>query len=152
MTLALDLLNKWRDDAGDDPDALVEILVHVRDLRADLATFAADVEHDLIPLAEQKRWVVPGIGEVAVRKATKRNEWDNSGLTARLVALALDERVLDMTTGEYESPWEAVARVLSECARPSWRVTPLRARGITVDEFCTERDGGYSIELPPRGA
>ena len=69
---------------------------------------------------------------------------------AVLVALALDERKLDEETGEYEPAWEAVARVLMECARPNWRVTPLRARGLSVDEFCHEEHDSYSVMLPPR--
>lgn len=138
------------DVANGDRDALVRLLCDVRDFRAALASAAKDVERDLLALADEKRWVVEGLGEVTVRKQTKRNEWDSEGLTRVLVARALDERVLDESSGEYEAAHEAVARVLSECARPSWRLTPLRARGIQVDEFCTERDDGWAVELPPR--
>lgn len=133
-----------------DRDELVHWLAYLRDLKAELATFFQTVERDLMAHADERRWVTPGIGEVTVRKATKRTEWDSEALTRVLVARALDERVLDESTGEFEASHEAVARVLSECARPSWRVTPLRARGIDPSEFCAERDGGYSVELPPR--
>lgn len=133
-----------------DRDDFVRILVAVRDARAELATFARDVESELMAHAGEKRWVTDGVGEVLIRKSTKRSEWDSESLTRVLVARALDERRLNEETGEVEPPWESVARVLSECARPSWRLTPLRSRGIQIDEFCTERDDGWSVELPPR--
>lgn len=148
MTLIGDLQTELA--ATDDRDELVRLLVYIRDLRADLAMVAKDAERELLARAGERRWVVEGTGEVAVRKATKRSHWDNDGLTRCLVALALDERIVDVETGEYEPAWEAVARVLSECSRPSWRVTPLRARGLAVDEFCSETDQGWSVELPPR--
>lgn len=132
-------------------DELVRLLVELRDLRAVLATVAKDIEADLMPLATEKRWVVEGLGEVQVRRANKRTEWDSESLTRVLVARALDERILDESTGEFEASHEAVARVISECSRPSWRLTPLRARGIDETEFCHVEQGAWSIELPPRG-
>lgn len=133
-----------------DRDDLVHLLCDLRELRAGLAEFTKDVERDLMALADTKRFVVDGIGEITVRKATTRREWDHSGLTRKLVALALDERILDEETGEFEPAYEAVARVLGECARPEWRVTPLRARGVPIDEYCVETDGGYQVQLPSR--
>lgn len=128
----------------------IRILALVRDCRADLAAFAKKVEGDVLLTAGEKRFVVDGIGEVEIRRSVKRSQWDNDGLTRLLVARALDERIVDERTGEYEPAWEAVARVLSECARPSWRVTPLRTRGIQPDEFCREEPDGWSVQLPPR--
>lgn len=133
-----------------DRDDLVHLLWDLRELRAGLSAFVQDVERDLLARADTKRWITEGLGEVTVRRSTKRKEWDSDGLTRKLVALALDERIVDESTGEYEPAWEAVARVLRECARQEWRVTPLRDRGIPIDEYCAESDGGYQIQLPPR--
>lgn len=133
-----------------DRDDLVRLLIELRELRADLAIFAKDAERDLLAKADVKRWVVDDLGEVTVRRSNKRTEWDNDGLTAVVVARALDERILDESTGEYESEASAVSRVLSECSRPSWRLTPLRARGIDESEFCHVEEGAWSVELPPR--
>lgn len=130
-------------------DEAVNVLMEIRDIRADLAAIAAEVEHTLIALSTAKKFVVDGVGEVQIRKSMKRTDWDNEGLTRVLVAYALDERKLDESTGEYEPGWEAVARVLSECSRPSWRVTPLKARGLSVDEYCHEEPGFTSVQLPP---
>lgn len=134
------------------PDALAIVLGAIRDARADLAALAKKVETDLLAVAGAQRFLVDGFGEVEVRRNTKRTQWDSEALTRKLVALALDERKLNEGTGEYEPAHEAVARVLSECARPSWRVTPLRTRHIQVDEYCHEEMDGYSVQLPPRKA
>lgn len=131
-------------------DQLVHLLIAIRDVRADLASFAADVTKDLLAYADEKRFVVPGVGEVEIKKSTKRTGWDSESLTRRLVALALDERIVDESTGEYEPAWEAVARVLMDCARPTWRVTPLRARGIDESEYCVVTPDGWDVRLPPR--
>lgn len=133
------------------PDALAIILAAIRDCRAELAALAKVVEADLIATAGKKRFVVPGLGEVEVKKSKKYTHWNDRDLAAVVVARALDERVLDETSGEYEPREQAVARVLMECARPSWRLTPLRDRGIDESEFCTIEDDGWSVRLPPKG-
>lgn len=133
------------------PEALAIELAAIRDLRADLGALAHEIEGELIASAGQKRFVVEGLGEVQIRKNIKRTEWDNDGLTRVLVARALDERrEMFPGTGEFEPAHEAVARVLAECARPSWRVQPLRDHGLTVDEFCREELNGWQVQLPPR--
>lgn len=133
------------------PDDAVARLMQIRDLRADLASIATEIERVLIERAPSRKFVVDGVGEVQIRKSMKRTDWDNEGLTRVLVAYALDERKLNEETGEYESAHESVARVLSECSRPSWRVTPLKARGLSVDEFCHEEPDAVSVQLPARG-
>jgi hypothetical protein len=134
------------------PEAMAVVLCAFRDCRADLASVAKRIENDLITSAGKRRFTVEGLGEVEIRPRKKRTEWDNDGLTRKVVALALDERVLDETTGEYEPAHAAVARVLAECARPSWRLTPLRARHVPIDEYCHEEDDGWSVQLPARAS
>lgn len=131
-------------------DETLHLLAAIRDARAELAVVAQAIEAAALK-AMPYRHVVEGLGEFVKHKGTKRTEWDNEGLTSKLVALALDERQIDPETGEVlESEAQCVARVLSECARPTWRLTPLRARKIAVDEYCSEREGTPSIELPKR--
>lgn len=138
------------DRESDDPEVLALLLALIRNCRADLQALYHRVEQDLIRSSGSKRFVVPSLGEVEIKKSVKYQNWDNDGLTRRLVAMALDERKVDEETGEYEPAWEAVARVLSECARPSWRVTPLRARHLDIDEYCQIIPDDYSVRLPPR--
>jgi hypothetical protein len=133
-------------------EQLAIVLAAIRDCRAGLAVLYGRVEAGLLGMAGEKRFVVDGLGEVEIKRSTKRSQWDSEGLTRKLVALALDERQIIEETGEYEPAWEAVARVLMDCARPAWRVLPLRARGLQVDEWCREEEGTYSVQLPPRGA
>ena len=128
----------------------VTMLVAIRDLRADLAFVASELERDLLKSKPPKHILVEGLGEAEVKHSKRYTEWKNEELTAVVVARALDERILDETTGEFEAGFSAVARVLSECARPSWRVTPLRARGIQIDEFCHVEDAATSVVLPKR--
>ena len=130
------------------------ILVAIRDLRADLQALYKDVEQDLMDEAgNNKRFVVDGVGEFEIKRSTKRNEWDHEGIIRKLVAMAADERQVDPQTGEIvEREGHAVPRVIAECAGISyWRVTPLRARHIPVDEYCSETPDSYSVKLPPRG-
>jgi hypothetical protein len=135
-----------------EPEALAFILAAIRDARADLAVVYGDVERRLLEtMGSTKRFTVEGLGEVEQRRSNKRNEWANQDLTQVVVARALDERKIDLETGEVlESEAQAVARVMSDCARPSWRVTALKSRGIDPDEFCHVEWGATSITLPPR--
>lgn len=133
-----------------DEDELVAAMVAIRDLRHDLANLSDDVESALLKRHTNRKFVVEGIGEVEIKKAKKYSDWDNEGLTAVVVARALDERILDESSGEYEAGFAAVARVLSECSRPSWRLTALRARGIDESEYCHIEEGALSVRLPPR--
>jgi sugar diacid utilization regulator len=129
-------------------DELVRALVRIREWRAEFAALAADLERKLTEKVGRGSFVVEGVGEVKVATDTKRRAWDNEGLTRVVVARALDERIVDESTGEYEAAHAAVARVMSECARPSWRVTPLRARGIDETEFCEVEFGALTVRLP----
>ena len=132
------------------PADIAHILAGVRDIKAQAGEVYAQVEQLLLSVMGEKRLEVEGLGVVESKRKTSRKEWDNDGLWRVIVARALDERRLDEESGEYEPAHEAVARVLGECARPSWRVTPLRARGVQIDEWCIEEEDGWGIQLPPR--
>jgi hypothetical protein len=131
-------------------DELAVLLVALRDARGALADFAGQVERDLLAVMGERSIEVEGVGLVEAKKSTRRTKWQNHDLYVRVVARALDERKLDETTGEYESEGTAVARVLEECARPSWRLTALRALGLDPDEWCDVDEGAWSIKLPGR--
>lgn len=89
-----------------------------------------------------------GVGHVEVKHGANRKEWDNDALWRLVVARARDERKIDPETGEaLESEGEAVGRVLGECMRPSWRLTPLRERDIDPDEYCQVSPGKTSVVI-----
>lgn len=135
-------------DTLDDPNQLAQILAGIRDIKRQVSAVYDDCERLLLSRMDEKKLEVPGLGLVEAKRRIKRTQWDNDSLTKHVVALALDERLLDEATGEFEREADAVARVLGECARPSWRVTPLRARGLQIDEFCREEEDGWSVSLP----
>ncbi len=150
--LPAELENEY-DELGDPSAEILAILLSaIRGLRAGLKPFEDRVERDLMETAGSKRFVVEGLGEVQIRKSVKRTQWDNDALAQVVVAYALDERVLDEESGEYESAFQAVARVLMECARPSWRIIPLRDRGIDPDEYCSVDEASWGVQLPPRAS
>jgi hypothetical protein len=134
-----------------DPAELATLLAELRNVKGAAAVTYQWVENLLLDAAgNARRLEVAGVGTVEIRKATKYLQWQHGELWKRVVALALDERVLDVDTGEYEREADAVARVLLECATPAWKLTGLRARGIQVDEFCQVEPDGFTVKLPTR--
>jgi len=156
MTLAeelrasMDELSLLVERADLDQEKTIEVLCAIRDCRADLAIVAGELEQKFLATNPARRFQTP-LGEVEIKKAKRYTHWDDEGLMKVVVARALDERAMDPETGEMLEPgWQTVARVISECARPSWRLTPLRARGIDESEFCEVQEDGLSMRLPPR--
>lgn len=143
-----DLEGEFVEAQETEPESIAIVLAAIRRARADLAEFADEVEKALLAVMGERNLEVPGVGLVEVKKATRRTKWQNHDLMVRVVARALDERAVDETTGEYESEGAAVARVLEECARPSWRLGPLRALGLDPDEWCEVDEGTWSIKMP----
>lgn len=139
-----------------DRDDLVRLLIDLRELAAGVRGFAQDVTRDLLALADEKRWVTPGLGEVTVRKQTKRTAWKHAELLPVLIARIMDERetLYDAETGEllpYVQIGHNLTARLRECVSfGAGKVTGLRALGIDEEEFCTVTPDGYGIELPPR--
>lgn len=152
MTFAeevIDLVENHAASLDPTPELYARFLAELRDIKAAVTQVARETEALFVDAMDgDKRLVVDGLGEVEVKTSVSRTGWDNDALWRLVVARALDERALDEETGEYERESDAVARVLAECARPSWRVTPLKARGIQVDEFCTVDFGAKSVKLP----
>lgn len=131
-------------------ETLAIVLTAVRECRSGLATVYDRIEADLLALMGERSMTVPGLGLVEAKKKNIYRHWDNDSLWRLVTAFALDERKLDEATGEYESEGAAVARVLGECARPSWRLTPLKARGIDPSEYAEVEENGWQIKLPAR--
>lgn len=86
---------------------------------------------------------VDGCPPVVRETGGKRTKWDGTGLRSVLAAQVADE-VVDRSTGEVPPLATVTARameVVAECAglnvpSASWRVTPLKARGINPSLFC----------------
>lgn len=137
-------------------DDLVRLLVAIRDERASLASFAADVQTDLFAHADEKRFVVPGLGEVEIKKSTKRTGWRHDEMLPAVIARVMDEHetLYDPETAEllpYVQIGHNLTARLRECVSfGGGKVTGLRAIGLQPDEFCKEDDNGWDVKLPPR--
>jgi hypothetical protein len=146
-----DLFTEWTeaDEAKDNKEALAIVLAAIRDHRDQMMNLYKEVERRLVEISGRDSYEVPGLGLIEVKTENSYTNWQNEDLTKVLVAMALDERIVNHETGEYEREAEAVARVLMECARPSWRLTPLRARNIPIDEYSEVNRKGLQVRLPP---
>lgn len=133
--------------AGFDVDRAVSDLARLRAIRQGLAVWEGELTDWLNDALGRNTIEVDGIGQVQVKRGTDRKEWDHDALIRLVVARGRDERRVDAETGEYEPEGEAVARALMECARPSWRLTPLRDRGIDPDEYCASNPGRLSVVI-----
>jgi hypothetical protein len=105
---------------------------------------AADMESD--------RLEVEGYGVFERRRKADRKQWDHDSLKSELlrkVRTLEPQKTMDLATGEVflEDPTEQAFRIIFDCARPDWRVRPLKALDIDPDEFCATTYGGYSIQI-----
>ena len=131
-----------------DIDRAVRDLAALRAARKALADWELVLADYLADALGRNTITVDGVGTVLVKHGAKRTEWDNDALHRAVVARARDERRIDPDTGEViESEGEAVGRVLADCARPSWRLTALRALGLDPDEYCATSPGRISVVI-----
>lgn len=81
-------------------------------------------------------------GRKVTRTARWTDQWDNDALRTAV----LDSRLFDRTSGELvdESPVDKVLAVW-RLDRP--RVTALKDRGISKDDFCASSFNGWSIRV-----
>lgn len=135
-------------EAGD-LESLCVALSELRALKKTVGLLDDELSTLIAPLIHGPYKEVDGIGVVEVKKRSDRKAWDHDRLTDLVVARAIDERVLDEETGEYEREATAVAKALRDCAGISyWKVTGLRKRGIDPDEFCETTPGRVAVILP----
>lgn len=67
----------------------------------------------------------------------QRTDWKHEELMRDLrVQARAVPRLVDPTTGEIESEWEAAFRVVGDCMSPNWKLTGLKEYGINGNEYC----------------
>ena len=131
-----------------DVDRAITDLARLRDIKRQLVDWEGELTDWLADALGFNRIEVDGVGVVEIKRGANRKEWDNDALWRLVVARARDERRVDPETGEaLESEGEAVGRVLNECMRPAWRLTPLRERNIDPDEYSTSTPGRTSVVI-----
>lgn len=130
-----------------DVDTLAHLLVEARRAKRAISDVERAIESALATAMPKKQITVQGVGTLERRKGNDRKAWDHERLGARIAALSRDERVLDESTGVIEGEAEAAVRVLLACARPDYRVTALRERGLDPDDYCLSEPGRTSVQV-----
>lgn len=137
----VEAVRKWDpmvslDGMGPTVEGAVWLAARVRDaiesLRladATLTEFVAGI------LPSRTPYEVDGVGAARIEYGSDRKEWDSSGLTAAAVAAICDGDVDEI--GRVRPIIDAFLTF----ARPDWRVTPFKDRGLAVDEYCTKTPG-----------
>lgn len=165
FTLTTDAVAALHDDidrliseVDSDDVALIGLLVRAREARQQLSTVERALEDAAARAWPRDAGNRIGLADewVAERRFGKdRTKWDNDALTDALVRKVTAEPVVDESTGELCEPnamtW-ALRDALTECARPSWRTTALKKRGIDPDEFCEAVKGRITIQVIPGGS
>jgi hypothetical protein len=131
-----------------DVDRAVHDLAKLREIKAALSEWEGELTEWLSEALGRNEIDSAGL-HVEVKRGANRKAWDNDALIRLVIAKGRDERVLDEESGEYESEGDAVGRALMACARPNWRVTALRERGIDADEYCETSPGRVNVILTP---
>lgn len=150
ITAALRDLDSVLEDMVD-RDTLASLLMDLRDVKKQAGDVFSSCEKRLLNEAGERSFDVPMLGRFEVKKGTKRTGWVWDRLIPDLVAKAREERRFNADSGEVEGEGEATARVLRDCLSFSQaKVTGLRARGLSDDEYCTVEEGAYSVMLPSR--
>ena len=145
------LADEWQRLADSkDLDALVAFLDDLRRFaRDDLKVVELMAEARIVELWPGGGWCELAGRVVEIRSGSKSTAWDHDALFARAVALASDERPIDLETGECLEPeGVTVARVIADMAGISyWRKTRLRERGLDPDDFTTTTVGPKKITI-----
>ena len=156
MRLTVETLEGQFCEDQDDYEALIELLVEVREWRRQLGDLEREIEGAAIEHLPARKVDVVGVGVVELRTGAKRKKWDSEALVSRLVRDAL----YDPATGEArhasvaESVDAAVAAVTA-CApftgSMGWRAGALRDHGIDPDEWCESAPGRKTIQIHGEG-
>jgi hypothetical protein len=131
-----------------------EIATELYAVRSEIAALRlreGDLVDRLSAEMESDKLEVEGIGVFERRRKADRKSWNHDELRSELMRAVRDGRAkrVDQETGEIidEDPTEQAFRVAFDCARPEWRVRPLKALQIDPDEYAQVTYGGYSIQL-----
>lgn len=153
ITDALDTLMVAAKETAD-PITAALVLAELRDIKQDAARVYVEVENCLLAVMGERRLEVPGVGAVESKRRTRRTQWQHDDAFRAVVARIADEPgVFYDEDGVRMPPATMAANVverLRDVLTPSWKVTGLRALGLSPDEYCSETPDGWSIQLPPR--
>jgi hypothetical protein len=130
---------------------IAQELYAIRSQIASLKLREGDLVDRLAAEMTEDRLELEGVGVFERRRKADRKSWNHDELRSELMRAVRDGRAkrVDSETGEIlnEDPTEQAFRVIFDCARPEWRVRPLRALDVDPDEYCQTTYGGWTIQL-----
>lgn len=140
-------------DGAQEVEAL-DVLATVRAARVAIAQIESVVESRSGRLMSGD--VIEWPGGVAQRRFGKdRKTWRHDDLIRTVTRQIAQTKAADQASGEVDDMLAALlADALDEFAathRPDWRVTPLKAMGIDVDEYCHAEAGKVSVQITAAG-
>ena len=129
----------------DSPDTVVALLNSIRTLRKALADIESGVEATAV---QRLAYGETQVGDllVEVRSSRKRSEWRHDDLAWRVCQdLAFD------SDGTEVDGWaqivDKVRNRLLLCARPEWRMTPLKDLGIEPNDYCVAGESRKTVTI-----
>jgi hypothetical protein len=133
-------------DGNADQEVMVPVLARLRVLRRRLGQVEALAERDVAHSLGIGKRVIAGL-PLDVHGGWKRTDWQHREI-GRLLAESV---FVDEETGELDqiglmAAMPAVYRVLDAC-RPEWRVTDLKAAGLTTDGLCKEEPARMTVQF-----
>lgn len=134
------------DDGKGDPVVLVPVLQRLRVYRQRLGQVEAMAERAVTTsLGTGKH--APGGVAVEVHGGWKRTDWQHREIGRLLAENALvDEATGEVSGDEIELAMRAVYKVL-DAGRMDWRVTDLRAAGLSMDGLCKEEPKRMTVQF-----
>lgn len=134
---------------GTQVDVTLELLRQVREARVHLAQLEAGLETRAGRSMPADTFERPDLFALR-RRGSSRKQWDNERLEGRV----RHEVAARLSLGDVDGPvYAIVAEGISayqDTARPSWRVTKLKAAGVRFDDCCETVPGKLSVQVSDR--
>ena len=135
-----------RDD-GSPIDGACEMLVHINNLKKDIAIIYDDMAHIIAERMPESMIFLSDGTEVERKQSADRKAWDHKGL-AEVVANKISQMAVDMDTGEVTlTPNEMMVKMLDYAAPSYWRVGELGKIGVNPNQYCEVSEGKTSIVI-----
>lgn len=122
-----------------DPIALVNALVRMEAVLADVRAVTTNVRTATAEALDSwkiRRMTVEGLTTVEGTSQATRTDWENQRLMRDMLTSECPT-MIDAKTGEVVDNDELAATILTWC-RVEWRLTPVRAAGLDVDDYSTQ--------------
>lgn len=123
-----------------DIEALGYALHYLRDYLRQVRDLSQHIEDHVARLMEPKQLNLDDFLILEKRYGKKRTRWDSEALLKHLVG---GDQLVNPDTGE--NLFDLLVSVIPFTGSMSWRVTELRKRGVTPDEWCDEEPGRTTI-------